>query len=182
MISVSSNCFLGPNMSAMPENRELVAAMARLDALTDWERRLLRGMRVGLGPMQDLTALLGKPQKALRAVHFRLADFARRRISDPDPLARIVHERLLAGDMVLAHHRRQASFKTTKQIAEPAVAVAFRMGLSVFLPEDRHRHARPLQFARQGRPVRFDPPPLAGRNRGAPKELEFQSLLGDVVG
>jgi len=43
-------------MSAMPENRELVAAMARLDALTDWERRPLRGMRVGLGPMPDLTA------------------------------------------------------------------------------------------------------------------------------
>ena len=41
--------------------------MARLDALTDWERRPLRGMRVGLGPTQDLTALLGKPQKALRA-------------------------------------------------------------------------------------------------------------------
>src|SRR5271165_2124034 len=63
-----------------------------------------------------------------------------------------------------------------------AVAVTFRMDLSVFLPEDRHRHARPLQFARQGRPVGLDPPTLAGRNRGAPKELEFQSLLGDVVG
>src|SRR5271165_5145977 len=63
-----------------------------------------------------------------------------------------------------------------------AVAVAFRIGLSVFLPEDHHRDAGTLQLARQGRPVRFDPPPLAGRNRGAPKELEFQSLLGDVFG
>jgi hypothetical protein len=43
--------------------------------------------------------------------NLRLADFTRRRIGDPDPLARIVDERLFAGDMVLAHHRRQASFE-----------------------------------------------------------------------
>ena len=135
-------------------------------------RQLLRPRRLGIGEVRGAEHA---------DENLRLADFARRRISDPDPLARIVHERLLAGDMVLAHHRRQASFKTTKQIAEPAVAVALGLDLSVFLPEDHHRHARPLQFARQGRPVRFDPPPPAGRNRGAPKELEFQSLLGDVV-
>ncbi len=88
MISVSSNCFLGPNMSAMPENRELVAAMARLDALTDCERRPLRGMRVGLGPMQDLTALLGKPQKALRAVQSQPGSRART-ASTTRPLTRL---------------------------------------------------------------------------------------------
>jgi hypothetical protein len=32
-------------------------------------------------------------------------------IGDPDPLARIVDERLFSGDMVLAHHRRQPSFE-----------------------------------------------------------------------
>ena len=100
----------------------------------------------------------------------RLADFARRRIGDPDPLARIVDERLFPGDMVLAHHRRQPPFESTKQIAEAAVAVALGMGLSVFLPEDRHRDARTLQLARQGRPVRLDPPPLALRDPGAPKQ------------
>ena len=62
-----------------------------------------------------------------------------------------------------------------------AVAIALGLDLSVFLPENHHRDAGALQFARQGRPVRLDPPPLAGRNPGAPKELEFQSLLGDVV-
>jgi len=36
-----------------------------------------------------------------------LADLARFRIGDPDPLAGIVHERLLASDVMLAHHRRQ---------------------------------------------------------------------------
>ena len=43
--------------------------MARLDALTDWERRPRNTMRVGLEPMQDLAARLGEPQKSFRAIH-----------------------------------------------------------------------------------------------------------------
>ena len=81
--------------------------------------------------------------------NLRLADLARRRIDDPDPFARIVDERLLPGDVVLTHHRRQPPFESTQQIAETAVAVALGMDLSVFLPEDRHRDARTLQLARQ---------------------------------
>jgi dihydrofolate synthase / folylpolyglutamate synthase len=53
----------------MPPNHELSAAMARLDALTDWERRPRKFMRVGLEPMRDLSARLGEPHKAFRAVH-----------------------------------------------------------------------------------------------------------------
>src|SRR5271157_3780129 len=56
-------------MLGMAENRELADAMARLDALTDWERRPRKVMRVGLAPMQDLAARLGDPQKAFRAIH-----------------------------------------------------------------------------------------------------------------
>ena len=113
--------------------------------------------------------------------NLRLADFARRRIDDADPLARIIHERLFPGDMVLAHHRSEPPFESAKQIAEPAVAIALGMDLSVFLPENHHRDARTFQLARQLRPVRLNPSPLAGRDRGAAKELEFQRLLGDVV-
>src|ERR1700674_2793877 len=53
----------------MSENHELKEAMARLDALTNWERRPRKFMRVGLEPMQDLAARLGDPQKAFRAGH-----------------------------------------------------------------------------------------------------------------
>ena len=53
----------------MAENHQLTQAMARLDALTDWERRPRNKMRVGLEPMQDLAARLGHPEKAFRAVH-----------------------------------------------------------------------------------------------------------------
>ena len=53
----------------MAENHDLARAMARLDALTDWERRPRNTMRVGLEPMQDLAARLGEPQKSFRAIH-----------------------------------------------------------------------------------------------------------------
>jgi dihydrofolate synthase / folylpolyglutamate synthase len=56
-------------MPAMIENHELAEAMARLDRLTDWERRPRRTMRVGLAPMQDLSARLVDPHKAFRSVH-----------------------------------------------------------------------------------------------------------------
>ena len=58
-----------PDVLAMAENPRLAAAMARLDALTDWERRPRNRMRVGLEPARDLAARLGDPQHAFRAVH-----------------------------------------------------------------------------------------------------------------
>jgi dihydrofolate synthase / folylpolyglutamate synthase len=53
----------------MVENHNLARAMARLDALTDWERRPRNTMRVGLEPMQDLATRLGDPQKSFRSIH-----------------------------------------------------------------------------------------------------------------
>ena len=53
----------------MVANRELAKALARLDVLTDWERRPRGPMRVGLEPMLDLSARLGDPHKAFRSVH-----------------------------------------------------------------------------------------------------------------
>ena len=64
--------------------------------------KLLRPGRLGIGEVRG--AEHGDE-------NLRLADFAGRRIGDPDPLARIVHERLVAGDMVLPHHRRQPSLE-----------------------------------------------------------------------
>ncbi len=53
----------------MAENHELARAMARLDALTNWESRPRTTMRVGLEPMLDLAARLGEPQKSFRSIH-----------------------------------------------------------------------------------------------------------------
>jgi dihydrofolate synthase/folylpolyglutamate synthase len=57
------------NMQAMAENHELAKATARLDALTDWERRPREMMRVGLEPMIDLAGRLGDPQNSFRSIH-----------------------------------------------------------------------------------------------------------------
>jgi hypothetical protein len=84
--------------------------------------------------------------------------------------------------MVLAHHRSQSPFESTKQIAEAAVAITLVIDLSIFLPKDRHRDAGTLQLARQGGPVRFSSPPLALCDPGSPKQPSFQSLVGDVGG
>jgi dihydrofolate synthase / folylpolyglutamate synthase len=56
-------------MLASAPDPDLVRAMARLDALTDWERRPRKFMRVGLAPMLDLATRLHDPQKAFRAIH-----------------------------------------------------------------------------------------------------------------
>ena len=57
------------DMATPVETIELAEAMARLDALTDWERRPRRTMRVGLAPMLDLAARLGDPHRAFRSIH-----------------------------------------------------------------------------------------------------------------
>jgi dihydrofolate synthase/folylpolyglutamate synthase len=53
----------------MVANRELLEALARLDVLTDWERRPRAKMRVGVEPMADLAARLGDPQNSFRSIH-----------------------------------------------------------------------------------------------------------------
>jgi dihydrofolate synthase/folylpolyglutamate synthase len=53
----------------MAEHRQLARAMARLDALTNWENRPRSTMRVGLEPMLDLARRLGDPQKSFRSIH-----------------------------------------------------------------------------------------------------------------
>ena len=135
-------------------------------------RQLLRPGRLGISEVRSAEHA---------NEYLRLMDFAGRRIDNPDPLARVVHERLFPGDVVLAHHRAQPSLEPAKQIAEPAVAVAVSVDLPIFLPKDHHRHPRPFQLARQGRPVRLDPPPLAGLDSSAPEQPQLQGIVGDIV-
>ena len=135
-------------------------------------RQLLRPGRLGISQVRS-------PKHADK--YLRFVDFACRRINNRDPLARVVHERLFSGDVVLPHHRAQPSLEPAKQIAEPAVAVALLVDLPIFLPKDHHRHARPLQLARQGRPIRLDPTPLAGLDSRAPEQPQLQGVVGHVI-
>ncbi len=56
-------------MPELAQSRELAQALARLDALTNWEQRPRGSMRVGLEPMLDLNARLGDPRTAFRPIH-----------------------------------------------------------------------------------------------------------------
>jgi dihydrofolate synthase/folylpolyglutamate synthase len=49
--------------------QDLVEALARLDRLTDWERRPRSAMRVGLEPMLVLMERLGNPHQRFRSIH-----------------------------------------------------------------------------------------------------------------
>lgn len=56
----------------MPQShpsQSLSQALARLDQLTNWERKPRGEMRVGLEPMLDLMQRLGNPHRSFRAIH-----------------------------------------------------------------------------------------------------------------
>lgn len=65
---------------------------------------------------------------------FGLAGLAAARIDDGDLPAGIVHEDLVAGNVLLAHGRRQTMSEAAVEFAEAAVAVAARMSRAVLLP------------------------------------------------
>src|SRR6202011_5786909 len=97
---------------------------------------------------------------------------ARAGLDDCNPLARIIDEQLIAGHMMLAHHRRKPPLELAEQIAEPAVAVTIRFGLPIFLPQHHQAHARALELTRQRSPIRLaasaQAPPLAPPPRPPP--------------
>jgi dihydrofolate synthase / folylpolyglutamate synthase len=49
--------------------QHLMAALARLDRLTDWEGKPRSAMRAGLEPMLDLMERLGNPHQGFRSIH-----------------------------------------------------------------------------------------------------------------
>ena len=84
--------------------------------------------------------------------------------------ARVVDKYPLPGDMVLAHHRCQPPVPAAMQIAEAAVAVALWMNGAIFLPQQRQRHARPLELTVDRRPVRL----CLDKTAGAADRVEQQ--------
>ena len=75
------------------------------------------------------------------------------RIDNADRVAGPVDEQLLAHQMRLPHRRRDLLFPVAIKIAITAVAVAISMVRPVLLPEEQQRHAAPLQFALDFRPI-----------------------------
>ncbi len=82
--------------------------------------------------------------------------------------------------MMLAHHRCQPPLELPEKIAEPAVAIAFRMSVPIFLPQDHQIDAGALEFARQRHPVRLGAPPLARLETGLGEEPVFENAVGEL--
>src|SRR4029077_14982786 len=81
---------------------------------------------------------------------------ARRGINDRCRITRPIDEQFLAGEMRLAHRRRQLLTPINKCLAEPCVAVAVWLLGEMLLPQQCQRHAAPLQLP-------LDRGPVAGR-------------------
>src|SRR5258705_8799016 len=76
-----------------------------------------------------------------------IAHLASHWIGNRKLLARVIDEHLFAGNVMLAHHRRELSLELTIEIAEPRVTVTLRMSVVVLLPQHHQVDARPLEFA-----------------------------------
>jgi hypothetical protein len=109
-----------------------------------------------------------------------LAHDARLRVDDRHLLAGVVDEDLVAGDVVLAHDRRQPPLELAVQVAEARVAVAVGLRLPVLLPQDHQADAGPLHLAGQRRPVRLGAAAAARAHTGAGKQLLLQELVGQL--
>src|SRR6516162_10172920 len=92
------------------------------------------------------------------------------RVNDVNALARIIDEHLIAGHVLLAHHRRKSPLEFTEQITEPAVAITVRLHLPIFLPQHHQVYAGTLELARQ------QPGTIS------PSKRDFVNTLQDHVG
>jgi hypothetical protein len=98
----------------MVRNNEARAALKKL------EHPHMRAdpVRQRLGPGRLRVGVAGGAEH--RDEDLDLADFAGRKIDDAELLARVVNKHLVAGDVRLAHHRRETLLKFPKQIVESA--------------------------------------------------------------
>ena len=97
-------------------------------------------------------------------------------------LAGIVDEDLVAGDMVLAHGRREAALERTEELTEAAVAIAVGMDGPILLPENLQRDAGLSQLDDCISPVGLGPATLSLLDAGAGEEPALQRLVGQRAG
>ena len=134
-------------------------------------RQGLRPGRLGVGEVR-------RPQHGDE--DFRHAHLAGDRVGDRHLLAGIVDERLVPGDVGLAHGRRQAALEFPVQLTKAAVPVAMGMNGAIFLPQNQQRDARPLHLAHQRRPVGFGIPAPARLAARRGKQQLFERLVGQI--
>ena len=83
-----------------------------------------------------------------------MADLASPPIHDLDGESGVVHEQLLAGAVLLAHHDIELACPGPILVAEPAVMETFGVGGLVLVPQQRERYALAAQLAMNMAPIR----------------------------
>ena len=110
----------------------------------------------------------------------RPPDLAGGAVDHLDGAPGVVGEQLLAGEVRLAHPRRQPAGPLPVMLAEPAVAEAVRRPAAILVPEQRQRHVGPAQLEMDRRPIRLRPRrgPAARRRRKQPPLQLLVAQLG----
>ena len=137
-------------------------------------------IRQRLRPRCFRVSQVRRPQH--RYENLRHPHLAGERVDDRHLLAGVVDEGLMPRDMGLAHGRRQPPLKGAIQLAEPRVAIPFRVNLLIFLPQDHQVDPWALHLPRQRRPVRLNVTPHARLQLRRRKQALLQHGLGQTGG
>ena len=135
-------------------------------------------VRQRLGPARLGVGVVRRAERRDEDVRAML--HASRRIKNRHGVAGPVDEQLLAGNMRLAHRRRDALAPVAVPLAEPTVGVALGVLGAILLPEQSQRHTAPLQLRMNVRPVRLGARRARRRSRRR-KQPPLQLGIFDLV-
>jgi hypothetical protein len=82
--------------------------------------------------------------------------------------------------MDLPHGRRQTAFKTSEQVTKPAEGVTVGMHGTVFLPEQRQRHAWLLHLDRNHAPIWLRTAAKTLFDASAGEKPPFENVVGEI--
>jgi hypothetical protein len=146
------------------------------------------GLDVGVDPVGELLCPAGVGEAEAGAAHHRHEDMRAPRRAGPcindhrHSVAGVVDEQLVAAQVGLAHGDRQPRLPAAVEVAEPAVAIAVRVGVDVLVPQDLQGDVLALQLAVQRRPVGLHPPAVALLGSALAIEPRLQIGVGHVQG
>ena len=113
----------------------------------------------------------------------RRAHFAGQPVDDHRyGVAGVIDEQFVAAHVGLAHRNRELALPASVQLAEARVAVALRIALNVFVPEDRQRDVLALELAMDACPVRLDLTTVTLLRAGIGKQLGLEHGIGHFLG
>ena len=155
------------------QRRCAAEGLERVDVAAEPVRQGLAPARLRIG--QARRAQHRHEQMRLTRLSLEAVDHHRHRV------AGVIDKQLLAGGMVLAHRHRQIGRPAPVEIAEAAIAIAVRVTLDIFVPQDLKRHMLALQLTMDMGPVRLDAATMARFCPVRPVKRSLQNRIGDLI-